>query len=73
MPENAYRKRDLHDHYARGASPCPERGLLDQTPPAGMRPCQKLCIRCGRVTARFDDQGLPRCDGIHHGPVPASG
>ncbi len=42
--------------------PCPERNDLDQgyhlRPPA-----QAMCVRCGRVTARRDTDGLAWCGG----------
>lgn len=46
-----------------GGLPCRERFALDQNTPAGMRPCQACCIRCGRVTARRDPDGMPWCGG----------
>jgi len=64
MPENAYRLAHLHGHGASKGNPCPERAGLDQSTPAGMRPAQKCCIRCGRVTARRDSEGLPWCGGL---------
>lgn len=59
---------DHHDHIARGE--CRERVYLDQTTPAGLVPCQRLCTRCGRVTARRDPAGMPWCGGE---PVTADG
>lgn len=70
MPENAYRRRHLHDQLARSAPPCPEREDLDQTTPAGLLPAQKMCTRCGRVTARRDAAGMPWCGGD---PITADG
>ena len=46
-----------------GGLPCRERYALNQSTPAGMLPCQRLCIRCGRVTARRDQNGMPWCGG----------
>lgn len=66
MPENALRMRHLHDHAVRAGQaspPCPQRADLDQDTPAGMRPCQKLCVACGRVTARRAVNGNPWCGG----------
>lgn len=63
MPENAYRRRHLHDQLARSAPPCRERVDLDQGIPAGLLPCQQMCARCGRVTARRDPDGMPWCGG----------
>lgn len=63
MPERPYRTRELHDHYARSGLPCPERRSLDQSTPDGQTPCQQMCARCGRVTARRDDQDMPWCGG----------
>lgn len=53
-----------------GGLPCRERFALDQSTPAGMRPCQACCVRCGRVTARRDAEGLPWCGG--NPPTPAA-
>lgn len=63
MPERPYRRRELHDHYARSRPPCPERPDYDQSTPDGLRPCERLCARCGRVTARRDPAGMPWCGG----------
>jgi hypothetical protein len=48
---------------ADGMPPCRERYALNQSTPAGMLPCQKLCILCGRVTARRDHDDMPWCGG----------
>jgi hypothetical protein len=42
--------------------PCPERAHLDQDNPPGLV-VQKMCCRCGRVTARVDGDGLAWCGG----------
>lgn len=42
---------------------CPIREHLDQRTPVGMRPQGALCTRCGRMTARRDENGLPWCGG----------
>jgi hypothetical protein len=70
MPENAMRRRHLHDHLVRSTGPCPERAGLDQSTPAGMRPAQQMCTQCGRVTARRHPSGLPWCGGT---PVTPAG
>lgn len=44
-------------------APCPEQAHLDQDTPKRMRPCQAMCTRCGRVTARRDVDGLAWCGG----------
>jgi len=65
MPENANRRRDLYDHLARATTatqPCPERATLDQHTPPGLRPSQKCCVACGRVTRRARN-GDPWCGG----------
>jgi hypothetical protein len=49
--------------YGLDGHPCPERAALDQNTPNGMRPCQAMCIRCGRVTARRDSHGYAWCAG----------
>jgi hypothetical protein len=54
---------DLHAHLARSGLACPERRELDQSTPLGWVPCQQMCIRCGRVTARRNPLGLPWCGG----------
>ena len=46
-----------------GGLPCKERFALSQSTPPGLLPCQKLCVRCGRVTARRDQQNMPWCGG----------
>lgn len=63
MPERPYRTRELHDHLVRSANACQERAGLDQSTPTELLPAQQLCIRCGRVTARRNDAGLPWCGG----------
>lgn len=67
MPENAKRADGTHYQQHRVAvlaiPPCAEWYELDQHTPAGLRPAQKLCTRCGRVTARRDPAGLPWCGG----------
>jgi hypothetical protein len=45
------------------AAPCPEREELYQYLPEGARSGLKVCCTCGRVTARRDSAGLPRCSG----------
>lgn len=42
---------------------CPERSRLVQANPGGGPPFQRMCLRCGRVTARSDGDGLPWCGG----------
>lgn len=42
---------------------CPERADLEQGTPPGLRPSQQCCIRCCRVTARRDADGMPWCGG----------
>jgi len=63
MPERPYRTRELHDHLVRSGAACPERAGLDQSTPWGLPPSQKMCVRCGRVTARRDAASLPWCGG----------
>lgn len=48
---------------AEGTPQCRERYALNQATPAGMTPSSKLCLRCGRVTARRDADGWPWCGG----------
>lgn len=63
MPENADRVAHLWSHRSAAGLPCPEREGLDHDTPAGMRPSQKMCIRCGRVTARRGQNGYAWCGG----------
>lgn len=63
MPENAYRRGHLHAHLAAATPPCPERAGVDQSTPAGLRPSQRMCHQCGRVTARRRLSGMPWCGG----------
>lgn len=42
--------------------PCQSRGLLDRDNPPDLI-VQKMCVYCGRVTARVGDDGLPWCGG----------
>lgn len=44
---------------------CLERQDLEQGNPPGLIG-QKLCVRCGRVTARVDDDGVAWCGGSRH-------
>jgi hypothetical protein len=47
---------------------CPERMTLDQG--YNLRPPrQRMCGRCGRVTARLDHEGLAWCGGEYRRPV----
>ncbi len=46
-----------------GVPPCVEREQMDQSTPDGVRPNQKLCATCGRVTARRTSTGRPQCGG----------
>jgi hypothetical protein len=39
---------------------CPQRALLAQTVP---EPTTAMCVRCGRITARRDIDGMPWCGG----------
>lgn len=48
---------------------CVERSSLPQSTPAGSRPCQRMCVWCGRVTARRDFDGMPWCGGHWVGDV----
>ena len=48
---------------AEGIPPCKERYALDQHTPDGITPRGACCIRCGRVTARRDPDGMPSCGG----------
>ena len=75
VPADAVRPVTLYDHQPgvvrrpagrgdglRGAQ-CPERDRLIQVAPAGGPPFQRMCIRCGRVTARSDGDTMPWCGG----------
>lgn len=44
-------------------SECPERRLLAQIQPEGP-PRVRMCVRCGRITARDDGDGMPWCGGL---------
>lgn len=44
------------------APPCPQRAELDQGY-ALRPPKQQMCVLCGRVTARRDNDGMPWCGG----------
>ncbi len=50
-------------HHGLDGPACPQRHHLDQHTPPGHRPCQAMCVRCGRVTARRDGDGQPWCGG----------
>lgn len=62
MPENANRRAHLYGHFAAGGLACRERVGLDHASPAG-QPCQAMCVRCGRVTARRREDGYAWCGG----------
>jgi hypothetical protein len=42
---------------------CPERAELPQSAPTGGPPYHRMCIRCGRVTARSDVELVAWCGG----------
>jgi hypothetical protein len=44
---------------------CPERGRLPQL--ADGDPHHRMCVVCGRITARQDSDGLPWCGGAEFG------
>ena len=62
-PPAPYMRPPAGNRLAAGIPPCRERYALNQHTPAGMTPSQKCCIRCGRVTARRDCDGMPWCGG----------
>lgn len=46
---------------------CAERRLLLQHPPGGGPPYSRMCVRCGRITARADGDEMPWCGGLLRG------
>lgn len=52
--------------------PCPQRQHAPQAAPGGGPPYQRMCILCGRVTARSDTDLMPWCGGVLdyvHSPI----
>lgn len=61
--QNPPGRRERTPGHGLDGAPCPERERLAQGTPAGMLPCTRMCSRCGRITARRDEQGRPWCGG----------